>query len=112
MLERILQTEGVTAIELNLACPNIPGKPVIAYDFEQMEEVLQRVTSCNGFGLKPIGIKLAPYFDIPHFDKVAAIVAKYPINFVVTINTIGNALFVDADAECASISPKGFVLFI
>jgi dihydroorotate dehydrogenase (fumarate) len=31
MLGRVMATEGVDAIELNLACPNIPGKPVIAY---------------------------------------------------------------------------------
>ena len=38
MLERACDVDGVSVIELNLACPNVPGKPVIAYDFEQMED--------------------------------------------------------------------------
>ncbi len=29
----------ISAVELNLACPNIVGKPTVALDFEQMEEV-------------------------------------------------------------------------
>eukprot|EP00729_Bicosta_minor_P020932 gene20932-25596_t len=43
MLTQAFNTEGVSAIELNLACPNIPGKPTVAYDFEQMEQVLEAV---------------------------------------------------------------------
>jgi dihydroorotate dehydrogenase len=27
---------SINAVELNLACPNIPGKPTVAYDFEQV----------------------------------------------------------------------------
>ena len=107
MLEKAYQVQGVSAIELNLACPNVPGKPVIAYDFDQMEEVHSEVTKSPHFGKKPLGVKLAPYFDMPHFERAAKIIAKYPIRFVVSINTIGNALFVDAETECASISPKG-----
>jgi dihydroorotate dehydrogenase (fumarate) len=33
MLGRAMATPEISAIELNLACPNIPGKPTIAYDF-------------------------------------------------------------------------------
>mmetsp|Transcript_13449 Transcript_13449/g.18404 ORF Transcript_13449/g.18404 Transcript_13449/m.18404 type:complete len:375 (-) Transcript_13449:139-1263(-) len=106
MLQKALNTSGVAAIELNLACPNIPGKPVIAYDFDQMESVLQSVTSHKSFGAKPLGVKLAPYFDIPHFEKVAAILNKYPIKFVVCTNTVGNGLLVDAENEMAIIKPK------
>jgi len=39
--------------------------------------------------------------------KAAEIIQKFPIAFVVTTNTIGNALIVDAEAECAVIAPKG-----
>ena len=34
----------IAAVELNLACPNIVGRPTIGYDFEQMEDVLHRVS--------------------------------------------------------------------
>lgn len=100
-------TQGVAAIELNVACPNIPGKPVIAYDFEQLEEVLRAVTSHRAFGKKPLGVKLAPYFDMPHFKRAAEIINKFPVSFVVCINTIGNALIVDVEAEQPLIAPKG-----
>ena len=57
---------NITAIELNLACPNIIGKPIIAYDFEQMEVVLEQVTSLPNYHTIPCGIKLPPYFDISY----------------------------------------------
>lgn len=31
MLRRAAEQTGISAIELNLACPNIPGKPTMAY---------------------------------------------------------------------------------
>eukprot|EP00959_Pyramimonas_sp_CCMP1952_P179759 3758700-Pyramimonas_sp.AAC.1 len=79
MLDRAMKVENIAAIELNLACPNIPGKPTMAYDFDQMEEVLKQVCSHPLFGNKPLGVKLAPYFDIPHFQRAAAILNKFPI---------------------------------
>lgn len=98
---------GIAAIELNLACPNIPGKPVIAYDFEQMDAVLAAVTALPLFGTVPIGVKLAPYFDLPHIQRAASIIAKYPgIKYVVSVNTIGNGLFIDSVNECEAIAPK------
>ena len=106
MLSAAMGAEGVDAVELNLACPNIPGKPIIAYDFEEMDRVLAAVTAVPAFGSKPFGVKLAPYLDVPHFDRAAAVLAKYPLAFVTTMNTLGNALFVDADNECASIRAK------
>ena len=107
MLEKVLRTELVSAIELNLACPNIPGKPVIAYDFEQMDTVLKAVTGIANFSKKPMGIKLAPYLDQSHVDRAISILSKYPIKYIVTSNTIGNCLLVDAENECASIASKG-----
>eukprot|EP01038_Epipyxis_sp_PR26KG_P003986 gene3986-5710_t len=106
MFERVLNTDGIASIELNLACPNVPGKPIIAYDFDQMELVLRTVTTHPKFQRYPVGVKLAPYFDIPIFEKAASIIAKFPIKYVVSINTIGNALFIDADNECEAIAPK------
>lgn len=106
MLGRVMLVDNISAIELNLACPNIPGKPTIAYDFIQMEDVLKQITSHPLFGKKPVGVKLAPYFDTPYFEQATTIIAKYDIKFVVSINTIGNALFVDVDNECISMSAK------
>lgn len=109
MLSRALRVDGISAIELNLACPNVPGKPVIAYDFEQMDDVLRQMTAHPDIrsGAKTLGVKLAPYFDRPHVERAVAIILQYPVRYIVSINTIGNALFVDAETECASIAPKG-----
>ena len=34
------------------------------------------------FENKPVGVKLAPYFDMPHYQKVVDILSKYPIKFM------------------------------
>ena len=93
----------IAAVELNLACPNIVGKPTIGYDYEQLEMVMSAVSS-----LKltfPLGVKLPPYFDKPHFEMCAEILNKYKhiISYAASINTIGNALAIDIHAEMPSI---------
>ena len=90
-------------IELNLSCPNIVGKPQVGYDFEQTEQVLESVFKvCK----KPLGVKLPPYFDIIHFEQMASVLKKFPLAFIVCINSVGNGLVVDAKTECAVIKPK------
>lgn len=106
MLTKVYNTPGIAAIELNLACPNIPGKPMIAYDYDQFDQALARVCKHPQFGKIPLGLKLAPYFDMPHFDRVAEICCKYPIKFIVCVNSIPNGLFIDADNECEGFVPK------
>lgn len=106
MLSRVYATEGVSGIELNLACPNIPGKPMVAYDYDQLDACLAKVCAHPLHGKKPLGVKLAPYFDIPHFQRVADIVAKYPIQFIVSVNTIPNGLVIDQSNDCEAIAPK------
>mmetsp|Transcript_12776 Transcript_12776/g.14739 ORF Transcript_12776/g.14739 Transcript_12776/m.14739 type:complete len:394 (-) Transcript_12776:54-1235(-) len=107
MLDRATKCDNVSAIELNVACPNVIGKPIIGYDFEQFATVLEKVFAHPGSKKKPIGIKLPPYFDLPHFEKAAELLNKYPVKFVVSTNTIGNALVIDAEAEQPVIEPKG-----
>jgi len=93
-----------SAIELNLSCPNIKGKPQIGYDFNQMDEVLKEALRVSK---KPMGVKLPPYFDFVHFDEAAAILKKRKPAFISSINSIGNALVIDADREMTVIRPKG-----
>ena len=99
----------ISAVELNLACPNIVGKPTIGYDFEQMEDVLHQVSSLPCFAgpapLFPLGVKLPPYFDRPHFEMAAAILNKYAriLGYAASINTVGNALAVDYHAEMPAV---------
>ena len=65
LLKKIQESEYEGVTEFNLSCPNVPGKPQIAYDFELTDKLLSEVFT---FFTKPIGVKLPPYFDIAHFD--------------------------------------------
>ena len=85
--------KGIT--ELNLSCPNVPGKPQIAYDFEATERILGEAF---GYFDKPLGIKLPPYFDIVHFDQAAEVFNRYPLKFVNCVNSIGNGMYIEDES--------------
>ncbi len=104
MLAELNGNSNVSAIELNLSCPNVPGKPQTAYDFKQVVHVLTEVTKVNA---KPLGIKLPPYFDIIHFEEMAAIINEFEVSFVTCVNSIGNGLVIDVEKEAVVIRPKG-----
>jgi dihydroorotate dehydrogenase (fumarate) len=107
MLKKIVNhTSRIAAIELNLACPNVIGKPIIAYDFEQLKNVLAEVTKVPGISKIPLGIKMPPYFDGVQFQLAAGIINAYSssIGYVACINTIGNALAIDIVSEAPVIA--------
>ncbi|MFP4097953.1 MAG: dihydroorotate oxidase [Alphaproteobacteria bacterium] len=103
MVEALADNEHVDAIELNLSCPNVPGKPQAGYDFEQSRTLLEKVFKV---ARQPLGVKLPPYFDIPHFEMMAEILNDFPIAFATCINSIGNGLVVDPQKESVVIRPK------
>ena len=107
MLKKIDKVSGISGVELNLACPNVIGHPIIAYDFEQMDSVLSAVAKLKL--KKPLGVKMPPYFDGPHFEQAAKVLNKYKssISYAASINTVGNALVIDTVAEMPAINPKG-----
>jgi dihydroorotate dehydrogenase (fumarate) len=109
----------INGIEINMSCPNVVGKPQLGYDFEEMEKYLtlifkliQRFENINNemnsyYENILIGIKLPPYFDISHFISVANILQKFDrLSFITCINSIGNGLVIDTDAESVVIKPK------
>ncbi|GAB4148995.1 MAG: dihydroorotate oxidase [Patescibacteria group bacterium] len=99
------QEQGVAdLIELNLSCPNVPGKPQIGYDFEAVESTLNEVDRLKG--PIPLGLKLPPYFDLIHFDHMSKIIKEHNISFITCVNSIGNALVIDPIAESVVIRPK------
>lgn len=103
LLKRIEESDFKGVTELNLSCPNVPGKPQVAYDFELTEEILTKVFA---FFKKPLGIKLPPYFDFAHFDTIAAILNQFPLAYVNCINSVGNGLYIDVETESVVIKPK------
>lgn len=91
-------------VEFNLSCPNVPGKPQTGYDFDRTKEVLSNLFM---FFTKPAGVKLPPYFDLAQFDQMAAILNQFPLQFVNSINSLGNGLMIDPETDTALIKPKG-----
>jgi len=106
MLVEAFQNEpSVDVLEVNLSCPNVVGKPQIAYDFETSDELLAKIFKIPGN--KPIGLKLPPYFDPVHTGMMAEVLKKYPISFITCINSVGNTLIIDPETEQPLIAPKG-----
>lgn len=93
----------VDMIEVNLSCLNLVGKGQMGYDYEASEKMLR---SCRKLTKKPIGVKLPPYLDGFQFEKMAKVLKKTKVDFVVTINSIGNTLIVDAERERKVIAPN------
>jgi dihydroorotate dehydrogenase (fumarate) len=78
---RIISKAGPDLIEVNLSCPNIPGKPQIGYDVDASERVIRRVR--------------------------AAMLHRTPVDFLSLINSVGNTLIIDPERESVVIKPKG-----
>jgi dihydroorotate dehydrogenase (fumarate) len=91
-------------IEVNLSCPNIPGKPQIGYDPEASERLLKRVRKVITV---PMGVKLPPYFDPAHHEVMGRVIGRCGVDFLNTINSVGNGLVVDPERESVVIKPKG-----
>jgi dihydroorotate dehydrogenase (fumarate) len=91
-------------IEVNLSCPNIPGKPQIGYDPEASERLLKRVRHIITV---PMGVKLPPYFDPAHHEVMGKVIGRCNVDFINMINSVGNGLVVDAEREAVVIKPKG-----
>lgn len=100
-----IQASGFAGLtEFNLSCPNVPGKPQIAYDLATTEHIL---TNLFKVFKKPAGVKLPPFFDLAQFDQMAALLNRYPLSFINSINSLGNGLMIDPETDTTLIRPKG-----
>lgn len=95
---------GPDLIEVNLSCPNLPGKPQIGYDAEASERLMKRLRKLITV---PMGVKLPPYFDPAHHKLMGDVVGRCGVDFLNLINSVGNGLVVDGGTETAVIRPKG-----
>jgi dihydroorotate dehydrogenase (fumarate) len=91
-------------IEVNLSCPNIPGKPQIGYDPEASARLLKRVRRVITV---PMGVKLPPYFDPAHHETMGNVIGDCGVDFLNMINSVGNGMVVDPEREAVVIKPKG-----
>ena len=42
---RSSNVDSRNAVEVNVACPNVPGKPLVGYDFPQLSRVVEKIAS-------------------------------------------------------------------
>ncbi|KRM86420.1 dihydroorotate oxidase [Lacticaseibacillus thailandensis] len=105
VLAQIAANDFAGIVELNLSCPNIPGHPQLAYDFDATDALLDKVFT--RFPQLELGVKLPPFFDPIHFDAIARILNQYPVKYTNSINSLGNGFFVDPQTDAPAIEPKG-----
>jgi dihydroorotate dehydrogenase (fumarate) len=96
-----LPAEFPLAMEINLSCPNIPGKPPPAYSPTELAKYL---TGLAEYRLKddnvPIGLKVPPYTHAGDFNRLIEALADIthlyqgscPVSFLTSTNTLGSCL--------------------
>ncbi|WP_185855609.1 dihydroorotate oxidase [Blattabacterium cuenoti] len=104
LVEKSNAFSNIDALELNFSCPNInTNKKILGYNFNEISNLLEKIFE---FNKKPVGIKLPPYFNDDHFNKISNILNKFPISFVTCINSIPNGIFIDINKESTVIRPN------
>lgn len=96
-------SEVADVLEINLSCPNLAGKSQIIYDTEATEEVLKEVKKNTN---RKIAVKAAPFMDSNAQLEFCEIAKKTGVDVIVAMNTIGNAMYIDADREKIMLKPK------
>jgi dihydroorotate dehydrogenase (fumarate) len=109
-------------MEVNLSCPNIPGKPPPAYDGSALREYIDAISDImkvvETVGVNPrsvqVGIKTPPYTYSAQFQSLisaleAASMSQLgnPISFITATNTLGSCLVVDSAGQPALGSSTG-----
>ncbi|WP_394798766.1 dihydroorotate oxidase [Blattabacterium cuenoti] len=104
LIQKANQSSKITAIELNLSCPNIiEKKEMLDCNFDGISNFIENIFR---FNKKPLGIKLPPYFHDIHIKNMALILNRFPIFFVTCINSLPNGIFIDVNKESVVIRPK------
>ncbi|WP_185863358.1 dihydroorotate oxidase [Blattabacterium cuenoti] len=104
LIQKANGSSKVTAIELNLSCPNLLEKEdMLSYNFYKISNFIENIFK---FNKKPLGVKLPPYFQDTHIKNIALILNKFPIFFVTCINSLPNGIFIDTNKESVVIRPK------
>lgn len=103
------------AMEINLSCPNIPGKISPAYDTDELlsyfDALKIEIAALKAEGIYqgiPIGVKAPPFTYQEQFDNViTALKRSYaqdnalPIRFISSTNTVGSSLLFNAETQQA-----------
>ncbi|KAJ4395978.1 dihydroorotate dehydrogenase [Gnomoniopsis smithogilvyi] len=99
------------AMEVNLSCPNIPGKPPPAYDGSALLQYLNAIQGAltHPYGPQiPCGLKTPPYTHANEYTELFKALeasssdsAPCPISFITATNTLGSCLLL-ADPEATT----------
>lgn len=90
------------ALEINLSCPNVGGKPQVAFDFEASARVLGEVRAATDCDL---WVKLPPYQDRRLVAQMAEVLASAGVQAAVCVNS-PSGLDVELETESTRIHPN------
>ena len=128
MIDRYMRVHELKlAMEVNLSCPNIKGKPPPAYDGAALAEYLVLIQAHKKMWLDtsgsspaeaggtapPAGIKLPPYTYMGQFEEVVGAMAnatvdgRSVVDFVTATNTLGSSLVLNEECQAALASEAG-----
>ncbi|MCJ1311931.1 dihydroorotate dehydrogenase [Agyrium rufum] len=109
--------KGPVWMEINLSCPNIPGKPPPAYSKSELLlylHSLKEVIALHGGSEVALGIKVPPYTYMGQFqDMIGALVEvsqngqRCPIDFITAVNTLGSCLVMPEAGASVVASENG-----
>ncbi|MEG9481657.1 dihydroorotate dehydrogenase [Mannheimia sp. HC-2023] len=97
------------AMEINISCPNIPGKVSPAYSAEELLPYLKALQTTleklnQGENALPIGIKIPPFTYQNQYDELIKGLLQavengknLPITFITSTNTLGSSLLMQDD---------------
>lgn len=103
MLTNIKQHENreiIKLVEVNLSCPNVHANNY----FEEYNKYFDLITQLNLENVI-VGIKMAPLFDIRHYQEMSHMLLKNNIKFITCCNTLPGGLMIDHATEQTVISP-------
>ena len=105
------------AMEINLSCPNIPGKPPPAYNGKALLDyllALKEVASDASLTRIPFGLKTPPYTQSTEYTAlIGALVESAaadssgicPVSFITATNTLGSCVVISPPDGSSSVQP-------
>ena len=95
ILKKVQESDYEGLVELNLSCPNVPGKPQIAYVFWNNNRdpywsllLLYKTSWCE----------ITTILWYCALDQAAAVFNQFPLVFVNCVNSIGNGLYIEDES--------------
>ncbi len=97
IMEKLNQQDGIAAIELNLSCPNLKHKTLVAQDPQATESLVKKIKSLSKF---PVIAKLAP--NVTDIGEIAVAAEAGGADGLSLINTF-TAMAVDIETRQSRI---------